>query len=341
MYNRATLVSETLDSVFAQTYTDWECIVVDDGSTDNSVDVVQKYVDKDSRFKLLIRPDDRIKGAPTCRNIGFENSTGEYVIFFDSDDILDQSYFKTVILSTQHNPTLDFFVVPYNRIIFKNGQKHVSLSTSFDPANGTLFEQIFSQRYLLRTFCLVWQRHFLERKSMLWREGLAIGQDYDFNYRMIIDADKGMWIDSHPLCSARIHSQNMHCGQTDPHLGEIQINNFIIIFHLLVDSGKCTLKIRNLFLWFFIRHAMLYTVVFGSRKGALSAYYFVRQNCHGVKYARVFTLIIYLNYLLYPITFSLGKIIIYYRENIIFRELRNFLDRIINFIHTKKRRNIV
>ncbi|RLD85933.1 MAG: glycosyltransferase family 2 protein, partial [Bacteroidetes bacterium] len=56
-YNRADLIGETLDSVLAQTYPNWECIVVDDGSADKTKDVVQHYVDKDPRFILVDRPD--------------------------------------------------------------------------------------------------------------------------------------------------------------------------------------------------------------------------------------------------------------------------------------------
>ncbi|MHB1105158.1 MAG: glycosyltransferase family 2 protein [Lutibacter sp.] len=87
-YNRAHLLRETLDSVLAQTYANWECIIIDDGSTDNTFEVVSNYIKKDSRFKYLVRPIERIKGASTCRNIGLENAKGEFIQFLDSDDLL-------------------------------------------------------------------------------------------------------------------------------------------------------------------------------------------------------------------------------------------------------------
>lgn len=86
-FNRATLIGETLDSVLAQTYPHWECIVVDDGSTDGTQEVVQQYVEKDNRFRFYQRYREP-KGAPTCRNIGLDNASGEYVMFLDSDDLL-------------------------------------------------------------------------------------------------------------------------------------------------------------------------------------------------------------------------------------------------------------
>src|SRR5690554_5283951 len=87
-YNRAHLIGETLDSVLAQTYQNWECIVVDDGSTDNTDEVMAAYMAKDSRFQYHHRPKDRLPEGNAARNYGFEVSKGEYIQWFDSDDLM-------------------------------------------------------------------------------------------------------------------------------------------------------------------------------------------------------------------------------------------------------------
>src|SRR5690606_11844101 len=87
-YNRAHLISETLDSVLAQTYTNWECIVVDDGSTDATEALLHGYMEKDSRFQYHKRPDRHLPGGNGARNYGFELSQGEYIQWFDSDDVM-------------------------------------------------------------------------------------------------------------------------------------------------------------------------------------------------------------------------------------------------------------
>nr|MBF6607613.1 glycosyltransferase family 2 protein [Flavobacterium sp.] len=87
-FNRANLLAETLDSIIQQTHTNWECIIVDDGSTDNISDIIEKYVSTDSRFRFYKRPSDRPKGANACRNYGFEMSKGDFINWFDSDDIM-------------------------------------------------------------------------------------------------------------------------------------------------------------------------------------------------------------------------------------------------------------
>src|SRR5690606_8186561 len=86
-YNRAHLIGETLDSVLAQTYTNWECIIVDDGSSDHTDEVVGAYVQKDARFKYFHRPDTHLPGGNGARNYGFLQSKGEYVNWLDSDDL--------------------------------------------------------------------------------------------------------------------------------------------------------------------------------------------------------------------------------------------------------------
>lgn len=96
-YNRAHLIGETLDSVLAQTYANWECIVVDDGSTDNTDEVMEKYMAKDARFQYHHRPNDRLHGGNAARNYGFELSKGEYINFLDSDDLFHREAIKTKI----------------------------------------------------------------------------------------------------------------------------------------------------------------------------------------------------------------------------------------------------
>ncbi len=78
----------------AQTYTNWECIVVDDGSTDNMEQIVNAYLKKDSRFRFYKRPDTIGKGPSGSRNFGYEQSEGEYIQWFDSDDLMHPDKLK-------------------------------------------------------------------------------------------------------------------------------------------------------------------------------------------------------------------------------------------------------
>jgi glycosyltransferase involved in cell wall biosynthesis len=86
-YNRAHFILETLLSIQKQTFLDWECLIIDDGGTDNTKEMISPLLEQDKRFQFLKRPDAYGKGLPGCRNCGLDLAKGEYVIFFDDDDI--------------------------------------------------------------------------------------------------------------------------------------------------------------------------------------------------------------------------------------------------------------
>lgn len=93
-YNQAQFLAETLDSVLAQTHENWECIVVNDGSTDNTETVAKEYCDRDQRFVYLKKENG---GLSSARNAGLDIAKGEYVQFLDSDDILLPNKFECQI----------------------------------------------------------------------------------------------------------------------------------------------------------------------------------------------------------------------------------------------------
>jgi glycosyltransferase involved in cell wall biosynthesis len=91
-YNRSHFLLETLESVKFQNHKNWECIVVDDGSTDDTEKIVNNYISKDERFKYVKRPAHLPKGACACRNYGFSLAQGDYIQWFDDDDIMFDNY---------------------------------------------------------------------------------------------------------------------------------------------------------------------------------------------------------------------------------------------------------
>lgn len=92
IYNAAAYLRQCLDSLQAQTITDWEAILVDDASTDTSAEIAAEYAKKDTRFSLLRQPQNQ--GQSAARNRGLAQARGEYVAFLDSDDWWDQDYLE-------------------------------------------------------------------------------------------------------------------------------------------------------------------------------------------------------------------------------------------------------
>jgi glycosyltransferase involved in cell wall biosynthesis len=110
-FNRGPIIEETITSVLKQSYDNWECLIVDDCSTDNSIEIIKSYCNKDSRFKFYQR-DREPKGAPTSRNIGLCKSNGEFIIFLDSDDLLAKDCLLNRVKVINDIPGFDFWVFP-------------------------------------------------------------------------------------------------------------------------------------------------------------------------------------------------------------------------------------
>lgn len=85
-YNYATFLSEAIESVIAQTYPYWELLIIDDGSTDTSLEIIKSYVQKDARIRLLQHIDHRNHGLPETVKLGLLRASYEYVAFLESDD---------------------------------------------------------------------------------------------------------------------------------------------------------------------------------------------------------------------------------------------------------------
>lgn len=102
-YNTEKYVAQTLDSILQQTFTDWECIVLDDGSTDKTAEIVKQYCQRDSRIKYFYQPNG---GLAWARNTAILHSSGEYILPVDSDDIISPQYLeKAVERFTQYPET--------------------------------------------------------------------------------------------------------------------------------------------------------------------------------------------------------------------------------------------
>lgn len=93
-YNQAQYLPETLDSVLAQTYHNWECVIVNDGSSDNMEDVAEKYCFRDARFKYLKQEN---QGPSVARNNGIRQSSGKYILPLDGDDLIAPTYLEKAV----------------------------------------------------------------------------------------------------------------------------------------------------------------------------------------------------------------------------------------------------
>ncbi|MFV5686293.1 glycosyltransferase family 2 protein [Flavobacterium sp. GB2R13] len=102
-YNHAQYLSESLQSVLEQTYVNWECIIVNDGSPDNTKEIAALWVSKDKRFRYLEKENG---GLSSARNAGIANSIGEYILPLDADDCIDNEFLTKLVPELQLDNSL-------------------------------------------------------------------------------------------------------------------------------------------------------------------------------------------------------------------------------------------
>ncbi len=112
-YNASQFIEESIESVLNQTYQDWELLITDDCSKDNSIEIIQSYVTKDSRIKLFSLKSNG--GAAKARNKSISEAKGKYIAFLDSDDIWDSSKLEEQIAFMEVN-NLPFSFTAYDQM---------------------------------------------------------------------------------------------------------------------------------------------------------------------------------------------------------------------------------
>ncbi|MDN3618938.1 glycosyltransferase family 2 protein [Polaribacter undariae] len=185
-YNRVGLFGETLDSIILQSYINWECIVVDDGSTDGTITLLQKYREKDARIKVFKRPNNLLKGANSCRNYGFSKAKGLYINWFDSDDIMYSQFLELKVKCFLKNEDVncvisktEFFRNDFTNII---GQENRTFNSS------NLLEDFIQLKRSWYVCDPMWKKEYLNDKKLLSID-LLKGQDRDFHIRMLMEKD--------------------------------------------------------------------------------------------------------------------------------------------------------
>lgn len=103
-YNLAQFLPDCIDSVLQQTYKNFECIIVNDGSSDDTIEVATRYIKRDKRIKLVNIENG---GLANARNVGIKNSSGDYILPLDADDKIDEKYLALAVEVLDEKPNVE------------------------------------------------------------------------------------------------------------------------------------------------------------------------------------------------------------------------------------------
>ncbi|MEM7164309.1 MAG: glycosyltransferase family 2 protein [Planctomycetota bacterium] len=169
-YNAAHTIGETIESVVAQTHTDWRLWIVDDGSADNTAEIVEGYLD-DPRVQLLRQPN---RGASHARNLGIERSCGPFIAFLDADDLWDPRFLECCVAVLDSNTEAgmvwcDMHVIGDGSGTYRGDRKPVH-----GPKESTL-DAIYSGVTFLPSCCLF--RHRFFEQGLRWLQECSPMED--------------------------------------------------------------------------------------------------------------------------------------------------------------------
>ena len=184
IYNRAHLIEATLNSIIAQTYANWQCIIVDDGSTDNTLKVTEDLIKTDSRFQLFKRPENVTKGPSACRNYAITKAIGDYIQFFDSDDVMHPEHLQ---LKTEAIKDNDLVVCQLQEFtgVFDTSLFSIAKQPDIKYSNN-LFMAFATGSFPMMMVAPLWKTTSLKSYLPI-REDLHILEDHELYARALYD----------------------------------------------------------------------------------------------------------------------------------------------------------
>lgn len=191
-YNREQYIFETLKSIRSQTFGNWECIIVDDGGTDNTRGIIDSVLQQDNRFTYVKRPDGYIKGLPGCRNYGLDLAKGEYIIFFDDDDIVHPQNLEVCVGELSRK---DISFCRYIREVFIGDFEYVfdysKTYTSFYIDKKDI-EKMLNNKLQFNSCAIMWKADCFEKNR--FAENLMYAEDWELYSRIVSSGFSGISI---------------------------------------------------------------------------------------------------------------------------------------------------
>jgi len=178
-YNAAKFLPETLESVAAQTCSDWELVVVDDGSTDATISIVEEFSQRLRQPVRLIRHEEN-RGLPASRNSAYAAAKGDYIALLDSDDLWTPEHLEGLVRKADSRVVM----VHSSSLLFQEHPQNVTMKREA-PAGGTVLENLFAGDYIIQPSSVMLHRQVVERVGLVRGfDASGLGEDIDYWIRV-------------------------------------------------------------------------------------------------------------------------------------------------------------
>lgn len=185
VYNAEKYLNRCIDSILSQTMTDFELLLIDDGSKDNSGRICDEYSEKDARVRVFHKPNG---GVSSARNLGLDNAKGKWITFVDADDRCSCNYLEHLLSKVDDDTDL---IISYAVICDSTGEK-AEVYPEY-RVNATNFERLFvdsDMHWHTSPWAKLYRASIIYENSLRFNEMMHIGEDADFLFSFMLITDK-------------------------------------------------------------------------------------------------------------------------------------------------------
>lgn len=182
VYKVEKYLSQCVDSILDQTFTDWECILVDDGSPDESGAVCDKYAHKDTRIKVIHKPNG---GVSSARNVGLSTAQGEYIYFIDSDDYVEREALELSLSKAQQSEADLIVHGLVNDYIYNHSSSVVKYVSLPEKDYSTILEMADRWGLLKGPYNKLFRKSIIKDNAIRFDESISYGEDSKFTFEYL------------------------------------------------------------------------------------------------------------------------------------------------------------
>lgn len=238
VYNAENYIRKCLDSVIYQTYTDWEVIAIDDGSKDSSYNILIEYANKDSRIKVVKQKNS---GAGSARNKGILNATGKYIVFLDSDDYINESYFQEIYdIASQNHSDVIFVDVLQEKV---NGEliKYERMSKYKGKSKDTIIRHQMTGKLPWGGVRKAVKASIIKTNNIMYSDDI-VGEEALFSFQVINNSEVIDFISNPHYHYINYPNSQSKKGDEDPWGGVCKNIEKYLIDNDLLDKYKYTIN---------------------------------------------------------------------------------------------------
>jgi glycosyltransferase involved in cell wall biosynthesis len=192
-FNREKFIQESIEAIKNQKYKNYECIIIDDGSSYESFHYAKACIENDPRFNLVKRTSNYQKGLSGCRNMGLDICKGDFIVFFDDDDI---PHPRNLEISVEELKNINIDFCRYGREVF-HGDFHYNFDKrpSYDRLffGSELIEPILRNEFPMNSCAVMWKKECFD--SFRFNENLHYAEEWELYSKLIMSGKKGVSID--------------------------------------------------------------------------------------------------------------------------------------------------